>query len=335
MFAVSAAILLSLLFFAYLSPRAHAQDPGCGELRGGLLQDCGFVDFYGNEGAGSGVWKIFKLSGNAGIGLHPSDAWPKGPAVWIKGNAPFDAGIFQQVKVTPGKGYHFTLPYAVVNLDGRGWSEDNQVNRRLGIDSLGGTDPNSPNVKWSPDYFGKAKVTESIDWDEYARAETITVFIRVQNPYTDKNVDVFIDSPALIENTSMPAIQIAPPTPTPLPPSPPPTAKPTRVPAATQEPTAEPELTEIPPTDAPVVEPTATFFRATNTPRATRTRVAQVQPTTRPARTRVAVSQNSAAPNNSQASAFELGVIGLIGLVGVSGAIILVSAAAFLLLRRK
>lgn len=341
MLAMSAAILLALLFFA--SPLVvFAQDPGCGELNGGLLKDCGFVDFYGDEGAGSGVWKIFKLSGNPGIALHPTDAWPKGPSVWVKGRAPFDGGIYQQVHVTPGKGYHFTLPYAVVNLDGKGWSEDNQVNRRLGIDPFGGTDANSPNVKWSADYFGKAKVTESIDFDEYARADTITAFIRVTNPYTDKNVDVFIDTPALYENTGMAPIEVSAPTVTPPPPPPtlvPPTAKPTLEPQPTDAPTDQTTPTEPPPppTDAPVVEPTATVSEATRAPRATRAQVARVESTVRPARTRVASSSSSPSTGDTlpPASPFELGTVGLIGLVGISGAILLVSAAAVLLLRRK
>lgn len=338
MFAASAAILLALLFFASHPNYARAQDPGCIEAGSNLLQDCGFVDFYGNEGAGSGVWKIIKLNGNAGIALHPSDAWPKGPAVWFKGDAPFDAAIYQQVRVTPGKGYHFTLPYAVVNLDGKGWNEENQVNRRVGIDGFGGTDPHSPNVKWTPDYFGKAKVTESIDLDEYAHGDVITVFIRVINPYGDKHVDVFVDSPALLENSSMPPIQVNAPTVTPPPPPPtqvPPAAQPTREIVPTQEPTAEPEPTDIPPTQE-IVEPTVTR-ESTSVSRPTRTRVAQLEPTARPARTRVASSQNaSPAQNNApQISTMELGLVGLIGLVGVTGALVLVGAAAFLLLRRK
>lgn len=336
MFAMSAAILLALLFFASTARSTFAQDPGCIEAASNLLHDCGFVDFYGNEGAGSGVWKIAKLSGTVGIGLHESDAWPKGPSVWFKADAPFDGVIFQQVRVTPGKGYHFTLPYAVVNLNGKGWSEDNQVNRRLGIDSFGGTDPNSPNIKWTPDYFGKAKVTESIDLDEYARAETITVFIRVINPYTDRHVDVFVDSPALMENTSMAPLQVSAPSVTP-PPAPPakilPTAQPTIANEPTQAPTAEPQPTEIPPTEMAAVEPSATEIAPTTAPRATRTRVAQA----RPARTRIAVSQSTSAASSalSQDSVIQFGILGALGLFGLITALVLVGAAAFLLLRRK
>lgn len=343
LFATGAALLLALIFFARPAPRALAQTLDCGDEHGGLLQDCGFTDFYGDEGAGSGVWKIFNLSDSGGLALHPADAWPKGPALWVKGGAPFDVGVYQQVKVTPGKGYHFSLPYAVVDLNGAGWTPDNQVNRRLGIDPFGGTDAASPNVKWSSDYFGKAKVTESIDFDEYARADTITVYIRVTNPYTDKEVDVFIDSPSLIENTSMPPIQVGA-APTALPAAtvtPPPSPVPPTAPA-TREPTAEPTVgppaeatTQVAPTDMPTEEPTVTpSDTPTARPRATRTQVALAQVTARPTRARVAAS--TAVPvQGPVVNPLELGIAGVFGLVGIAGAVFLAGAAAFLVLRRK
>ncbi len=333
MFAASAAILLALIFFASAPTATYAEDPRCG-----LLKDCEFDEFYGDEGACSGVWKC-DIASN--IQLTEGEGWPKGPSLTFKGDAPFERKVFQRVAVTPGKGYRFSCPFCVVNVNGAGWHEGDEVNRRLGIDPFGGTDPNSSNIKWSNDFFGKGRFDDdALSVSEYARADHITVFIWVINPYADKHIDVFVDTPGLVENSDMPPIQVTAPTVTPPPAPPtnvPPTAKPTNAPKATQEPTQEPEPTDEPlPTDEPMAEPT-TIVEPTSAPRPTRTRVALVQPTTRPTRTRVASSPGTTSTQNStpQVSPIELGMAGFIGLLGVSTAIVLVSAAAFLLLRRK
>ncbi|TAH54252.1 MAG: hypothetical protein EYC68_00560 [Chloroflexota bacterium] len=329
MFAASAAILLALFIFAFSSPPASAADPKCG-----LLKDCTFDNFYGDAGPCTTDWKC---DNPGGIGLTEHEGWPKGPSLTFAGDAPFDRKVWQRVQVTPGKGYRFSCPFCVVNINGQGWHDGDQVNRRLGIDPFGGTDPNSPNIKWSGDFFGKGRFEDdSLQVSEYARADFITVFLWVNNPYGDKHVDVFVDTPSLEENPDMQPIQIAPPTPTTAPTQPPPTAAPTRELPPTQEPTLEPEPTDVPPpTEEAVVEPTATLTEPTDMPNPSRTRVAQAQPTTRPVRTRVAISSSDAQSDSLQSNAIQLGVIGLVGLVGISAAILMVAAAAFLLLRRK
>ena len=332
MFAASAAILLALIFFASAPNATYAEDPRCG-----LLKDCEFDNFYGDEGACSGIWKCDVPSN---LQLTEGEGWPKGPSLTFRGDAPFDRKVFQRVPVTPGKGYRFSCPFCVSSVNGRGWKEGDEVNRRLGIDPFGGMDPNSGNIKWSNDFFGKGRFEDdALQVSEYARADHITVFIWVTNPYSDRHVDVFVDTPGLVEATDMPPIQVTAPTATPPPAPPtnvPPTAKPTNAPKPTDEPTPEAEPTnQPPPTEEPAVEPTATSVEPTSAP-PTRTRVAQAQSTTRATRTRVAVSQNTASSQNSaQVSDVGLGVVGFLGIVGVSGAIVLVGAAAFLLLRRK
>ncbi len=330
MFAASAAILLALLFFASAPTPAAAQDPKCG-----LLSDCTFDNFNGNGEPCSADWKC---DNPGGIGLIEGEGWPKGPSLAFVGNAPFERKIWQRVPVTPGKGYRFIAPFAVVNINGGGWHEGDQVNRRLGIDPFGGTDPNSSNIHWSNDFFGKGRFQDDeLQVSEYARADHITVFIWVINPYGDRHVDVFVDTPGLFENPDMPPIEVAQPTVTPPPPPPtvpPPTARPTDPPTdvpeptaeSTQEPTAEPTTapTDEPPqqaTDAPVVEPT-------------RTRVAQVQSEVRPTRVRSA-GASVAVSDTEQQPAFELGWMGALGVVGISSALVMVGAAAVLLLRRK
>lgn len=333
MFAASAAILLALIFFALQPNAAHAEDPKCG-----LLQDCTFDNFYGDTGACSGVWNC---DAPQNLQLTEGEGWPSGPSLTFVGNSPFQRKVFQRVAVTPGKGYRFFCPFCVVNVDGKGWHEGDEVSRRLGIDPFGGTDPSAGTIKWSNDFYGKGRFDDDeLQVSEYARADHITVFIWVINPYEGKHIDVFVDTPGLVENPDMPPIQIAAPTVTPPPPPPiniPATAKPTREPQPTLEPTQVIEPTTLPATDETSVESTATVELPTDAPRATRTRAALIQPTTRPARTRVAISQISSDAQDSapQSSFAEMGLIGLVGLVGISGAIILVGAAAFLLLRRK
>lgn len=326
-FTTGAAILLALLFFANLTNPAHADPPPtCG-----LLQDCYMAGFYGDEGAGSGIWKIF---GNSpGIGLAAVEGWPSGPSVQMHSeNRPFDGGIYQQVPVEAGKGYHFDLAWAVETVDGKGYQDWYQVNRRLGIDPFGGTDPNSPNVQWSADHFGSGKFVLALD--AYAKAPVITVFIRVTNPYNDHVVDVYLDTASLNVNSGMAPIQITQPTVTPPPPPPTtvPTAKPTRVPPTTaSEPTDAPtdEPTTVP-TDEPTLEPTVE-----PTPRPARTRAAQVQPTVRPTRARAVAATQSDNDNASTNQFGAFGMLAVVGFIGLMGAVVLFGAAAFLLLRRK
>ena len=70
--------MLALLFFATFGKSALAEDPKCG-----LLKDCTFDNFYGDEGACSADWKC---GSPGGIGLIKSDGWPKGPSVTFTGN---------------------------------------------------------------------------------------------------------------------------------------------------------------------------------------------------------------------------------------------------------
>lgn len=326
MFAASAAVLLALLFFAFFTRSASAQDPKCG-----LLPDCTFDNFYGNEGACSALWQCDNPSG---IGLTENEGWPKGPSLTFAGDAPFDRKVFQRVAVTPGKGYRFSCPFCVVNVNGQGWHDGDQVNRRLGIDPFGGTDPNSPNIKWSGDFFTKGRFEDDVlQVSEYARADHITVFIWVTNPYSDKHVDVFVDTPGLFEDSGMPPIQITQPTVTPPapPPTNPPAPKPTRVP-----PTDAPEPTQAP-TNAPTPEPTAKPTQAsTDTPTLQPTRkVAQAQPSARPTRAGAAIAPSNGQENAALAVFDNLGMFAVVGCVGVAGAFVLLGAALFLLLRRK
>ena len=336
-FAAGAAILLALVFFASSAKTSFAK-----VCDGGLLKDCGMEGFYGDEGAGSGVWKIVRIGGSPQISLHPVEGWPSGPSVWMQGNAPFEAAIYQQVQVTPGHGYCLSIPFAVVAVDGTGM-HDGPVVRNVGIDKLGGSDPNAGSITWSPDFTGKGRFDDDqLKVCDYAQAATITAFIRVNNQFDGKHVDVYLDSPALVEDTGMTPIQVNT-APTAAPTGIPPTAAPTKAVVPTDVPAAEPTdaptdvPTDIPPSATEQVEPTATDSpKPTSAGLPTRTRVSVALSNPRPTRARVdSTQQDETVDTSSENASPEFGTLAIFGLVGISGAILMGIVAAVLLLRRK
>ncbi len=279
--------------------------------------------FYGDSGAGSGAWKTFKVAGSVGMGLAPMEGLP-GPSVMLKSTQPFDAGIYQRVAVTPGKGYLFKLDWAVERIDGKGWQDGYGINRQLGIDPYGGTDPKSGNVQWTPDYYGNGKIDLQTG-GVYARAPNRTFFVRVQNPpdYAGKTVEVYLDAAAVYEDTGMPPIAVDaatptnPPAPTkpPQPTAPPATAKPTTAPTTVAE-----AATDAP-TDTPVPQATATT-PATLEPEDTPTRAP-----TRARRATLTPTAAAATEEGTSTSTLALTAFGGISLCGVILAVILFGAA--------
>ena len=269
----SSRVLVALAFLLIaLSAQPMASAQGAA-----INADPDFDGFYNAGDGSSGAWKPYKIS-NPGptIWKHPTEGWPKGPSLWIYGDAiPFDGGVYQVVAVTPGHGYHFEVAWAVVRYNGVGVHDNSQLLRQVGIDPYGGTNPLSPNVQWSPDYTGSGKFApESGDLtiDQYAQSDHITIYLRAKNHYTDSRAEVFFDHAVLTENGA-PPIAVALPTavPTARPPiATPKPAAPTRtrvalvVPTSTSTPIATDTATPAP-TDTP--EPTVTRPpRATATP---------------------------------------------------------------------
>ncbi len=326
--ALGAALLLALVLAVRNTPPVVAVTWDCG-----LLQDCGFDNFYGDAGAGSGPWKVFKTSGASGLSLIQSDGWPSGPSLKVSGDVPFESGVYQQVPVTPGNGYTLSLAYAVVNINGGGWHEGDQVNRRLGIDPNGGTNPSAGSVTWSGDYFARGKFDDDVlQVSEYAKSPTITVFIRVINPYGDRHVDVFIDAAKLVLNSGMAPIQVTAPTatrpPTAVPPTAAPaTARPTRAPA-TPAPVATDVPTDIPATDKPAAAADALASPTTHVPDT---------PTRIPTRVRrtVAPAPTSTPDTGISTQVLAISAIGITSLCGVGVALVLLGIAFWYWRRSK
>jgi len=139
------------------------------------------------------------------------------------------------------------------------------LGRIVGIDPTGGTDPQSPNVVWSPELWKQKRASgETLLVSAAAKSSTITVFIRAKNPQPHGQDQVFIDVASLNVDPNQP-------------PQPPPTDTP--VPATNTPVRAAAAPTKV------RVPPTATPAPATATPPPTATNTATPSPTNTPAPT--------------------------------------------------
>lgn len=208
--------------------------------------------------------------------------------IWSDG-VPFTSGIYQQVSnVTPGVAYLAEIGWAAAQMNQK---RGEGIERMLGIDPLGGTDPASPNVVWGPVYSGKSRAPD-LRVSAVAQNTTITVFVRVRVPQTHGVDEIFLDAVGLRPDPNQPTPTNTPiPTDTPVPP--------TNTPVP-------PTNTPVPPTDTPV-PPTDTPL-PTDTPAPTLT--ATPTPTRTPRATAVALANNpslrpKATPGPKAASAPE------------------------------
>lgn len=238
---------------------AGARNP-CQEA-GNLTQNCGFDVFVDQSWNGKRLqipqgWGYFVLSGD--LDFRPADDTYWGaPSLWLLSDGvPFTAGIYQQVKVTPG----------VVYQADAGWAAVTQPNfeRKIGLDPTGGADPLAPSVVWGPSEWG---INSWPDLTVSARATgpTMTVFVWANHPQTYGNDWLFIDAVGLWPDASQPAATVTPkpsltPTrkpPTRTPPPATPTLTPTDLPSPTPADTETPTVTP-PPTETPTASPTPT-----------------------------------------------------------------------------
>jgi hypothetical protein len=203
-------------------------------------------------------WSAFVIYGNPEF-IQDQHTFFGGYNLTIASTSPFKAGIYTQVKVTPGAGYRASISWGAPNYP-------DLFGRQLGIDPTGGTDPNAPTVIWGPMHWGEGRILNypppDVNIDVRARAlgDTITVFFLTDHPQTASYDLILVDAIALYPDESAPAVE------------PPPTATPT--PEPTLEPTPEPVVAAAqmqiaaapPPTETPTATPTAT---PTETPTAT------------------------------------------------------------------
>jgi len=269
---IAVLLLATILTGARISVMNAQEQNRCPEVEqypGNLIFNCSFERGWpsiplGEIGEG---WDYHIEAGQPALDHSTFDRLHGATAqrIWTDG-VPFTASIYQPVAgVIPGTAYVAAVDWAAVSP-----SQEANIERKVGIDPLGGTDPASPNVVWSAPIWEWGHDFSALRVSVVAQSATITVFVRVHVPSSVGKDEAFIDLVHLEVDPRQPAA-----TPTPLPPTPtptplPPTATltplpPTETPTATSSPTA----THTPvPTDTPLPSPTDTLT-PTSSPTAT------------------------------------------------------------------
>lgn len=267
------ATLMFLLLTAVSIVRAQDENrcPEVGDIPSNLIFNCSFERGWGSIDLGEvgEGWWYFVEAGRPAF-VHSTFERRHGNTaqqIWSDGEA-FTAAIYQQVNVTPGVAYQAHVGWAVfasTNADGSR-NTGPLIERRIGIDPTGGTDPTSGDVLWSPSLWEDTKDSSILAVTAVAQGPVITVFVRAHNPASHGADQVFFDLVSLVVSPEQPTSTPVPPTPTstPVPPTPTSTPlppSPTLTPAYTPLPTDTPSptltLTPLPPTSTPL-PPTAT-----------------------------------------------------------------------------
>ncbi|MBI4673475.1 MAG: hypothetical protein HY741_17620 [Chloroflexi bacterium] len=315
------AIPLTLPF----TPRVSAQGPcttrGDNLTRNGSVTEGGYDTPHGvvanswNAFLINGGWPEYDLadheSANGDIGGSSSQ--------YIHGDGSrFDAGIYQVItNLQPGASYEFSVGWAAMLRDtggGNNTKVDDQVIRRVGVDPYGGTDPQSPNMKWGPE-VGTGSSGRSLNHPDMritfqAMSNQVTVFLRVYNLSSSASDKVFFDVMCLLPRGDIPTVQIEP------------TATPTLPATATSEipPTNRPP-TRVPSTATPE-PPTATLEPArvlTATPELVAKNRVTATPEARPfIPTIVGSTDGGGGDAGSGGSLSIVMVVGAVGIIGIS-----------------
>jgi hypothetical protein len=243
---------------------------GC-DTPGNLVNNPNFDTFTGapprQVAAG---WTPWATMGDPAFDQDNHGSAPGAPAqrIWSDGGT-WTAGLYQQVAVAAGRGYRAWVEWSPSQCPQKEYCED--IERRIGIDPFGGTDPLSPKVVWGPSVWASEKMAD-VHVAAFAQSATITVFLWTHHPVSHGQDQVYFDCVILVEDPSV------------GPPTKPATPTPTRRPAtntprpatatATDTPTPEPPTATITPTLTST--PTSTD---TTTPTATATPTPTWMPT--------------------------------------------------------
>lgn len=337
---VTITLILSLTLIWSWSSLIFASEP-C-ETGGNVIPKdvCDFDSFYGSPPRQlPNGWAPFILYGDLTY-MQDVDTYWGAPALrmWNNGGT-FKAGIYTQVRVSPGIGYRASVAWAAPNAP-------DQFGRQLGLDPTGGTDPNAPTVIWGPMHWGPGRMLNypvgqgpNIDVRARATGEMMTVFFLVDHPTSTGDNLIFVDAIALYPDESAPVLEA----PTP---APPPTSIPTDTPAVDQRAAIAAVIPTATWTPIPSATPTETPL-PTETPTPTVTPSPTPSPTFTPSPTwtpwptatpEVAVSagNDGLLLNRAAGIAHQSGRSGLllIGVIGVSGASLCGSSLWWLRRRR-
>lgn len=221
----------------YAAPRVSAGS--CAEDAADLLKNGTMAGGAPNTyGVVAKNWKAFVVSANIPNFENALNEGydPNGSQYIWRDLGTWDAGIYQTVStLTPGQTYHFWMVWGQALHDVNGSNaRATMINRQIGMDLTGGTDPTSPTVTWSVPYYGGSGFNRP-EWNLnfVASGTTATFFLRAQNGHTDGRNKVFFDTACLYPAKGTPTSTPWSPTPTPTQtfmPSPTPSPTPTQTP---------------------------------------------------------------------------------------------------------
>jgi hypothetical protein len=169
-----------------------------------LTDNWGFEEGFNANGVGLG-WHSFVLSGNVTFANTIEYFWPGAEhtegetSQLLISKTAFSAGLYQQISgVTPGVPYGAKAAMLTLFQSSAPPTNDGTMQKLVGIDPYGGTNPNSPHIVWSPvdDHDEAPWVDERVA--AVAQSTTITLFVRVNclQPVSHPSLDnqVFIDA---------------------------------------------------------------------------------------------------------------------------------------------
>jgi len=174
-----------------------------------LTRNWGFEEGFRPNGVGL-EWQPFVLTGNVTFAYTIEYFWPGAEhtegdtSQLIISKTAFAAGIYQRIGgVTPGVPYAAKAAMLTFFESPARPANDGSMEKLVGIDPYGGTDPNSPHIVWSPvDDHDEAPWVD-VRVAAVARSSTITLFVRVNclEPASDPSLDnqVFIDAVMLAQ----------------------------------------------------------------------------------------------------------------------------------------
>ena len=174
-----------------------------------LTQNWGFEDGFKPNGVGLG-WNSFVLNGNVTFANTMEYYWPGAEhtegetSQLIISKTAFTAGVYQQIGgVTPDVPYAAKAAMLTFFESPAPPTNDGTMQKLVGIDPYGGTNPNSPNIVWSPVDDHDEGPWVDVRVAAVAQASTITLFVRVNclQPVSHPSLDnqVFIDAVMLAQ----------------------------------------------------------------------------------------------------------------------------------------
>jgi len=196
--------ILHLLSTLLLLGVVAAAVPSASGASVNLTENWGFEEGFKSNGVGV-AWNHFVLNGSVTFANTIEYFWPGAEhtegdtSQLIISKTAFSAGLYQQISgVTIGKPYAAKAAMLTLFESSAPPTNDGTMQKLVGIDPYGGTNPNSSNIVWSPvdDHDEAPWVDEPVA--TVAKSTTITLFVRVNclqavsHPSLDNQV--FIDA---------------------------------------------------------------------------------------------------------------------------------------------